>query len=182
MKIGLYFGSFNPIHNGHIGVANLAKSYLDKVWFVVSPKNPDKDILLDENLRLEMVKNSISNYDSFDICDIEFSLDKPSYTYLTLRELKKLYNHDFYLIFGSDSYNNMDKWVGSEEVLNNNFIVVKRNGDIIKDLNRGDRIELDLDCNISSTMIRESVNLRLDISDLVPKEVVKDIKRFYETY
>jgi nicotinate-nucleotide adenylyltransferase len=109
-QIGLFFGSFNPIHNGHLMLANYIVEYtdLDSIWFVVSPQNPfkDKDSLLDDNHRLEMLKMAIQNDERFEVCDIEFDMPKPSYTIDTLNRLSELHpDTEFYLICGMDNLN-----------------------------------------------------------------------------
>ena len=92
-RIGIYGGTFNPLHNGHIALAKafLAQAGLDEVWFVVSPQNPFKknDVLLDDNLRLEMVEGALNGEERMKVSDVEFQLPKPSYMYITLRHLAK---------------------------------------------------------------------------------------------
>ena len=114
MKIGLYFGSFNPIHTGHLIIANhvLNVTDLKKIWFVVSPQNPFKPShsLLNEFDRLHLVRVSIEEDDRLRAVDIEFSLPKPSYTATTLGYLSEKYPaHEFHVIMGSDSYQNLPK-------------------------------------------------------------------------
>ena len=115
-QIGLFFGSFNPIHNGHLMLANYIVEYtdLDSIWFVVSPQNPfkDKDSLLDDNHRLEMLKMAIQNDERFEVCDIEFDMPKPSYTIDTLNRLSELHpDTEFYLICGCRRYG-WGRWHG----------------------------------------------------------------------
>ena len=107
MKIGLFFGSFNPIHMGHLIIAQsfINQIDLDELWFVVSPHNPLKDQqeLNDADLRLDLVRDSIKSNEKFKLCDIEFSLSIPSYTIDTLSELQKKHpEHSFELLIGSD--------------------------------------------------------------------------------
>lgn len=109
MKIGLYFGSFNPIHNGHLIIAQhlLNETPLQQVWFVVSPQNPFKEqkTLLNEYDRLHLVNLAIQNSTGFKAVDIEFGLSKPSYTVDTLAYLDEKYpQHQFSVIMGSDSF------------------------------------------------------------------------------
>ena len=108
MKIGLYFGSFNPIHIGHLAIANILANDtdLDKVWFMVSPQNPFKvnQTLAHEFDRYEMVRLSIFENDKLEASDFEFSLPKPSYTVETLARLREKYpKHEFSLIIGGDN-------------------------------------------------------------------------------
>ena len=115
MKIGLFFGSFNPIHIGHLIIAQsiLNNSDLEKVWFIVSPQNPLKDSasLLHEFDRIDMVREAIGNHPDFHASDIEFSLPKPSYTSHTLAYLSERFSsYDFKLIIGEDNLSSFNKW------------------------------------------------------------------------
>src|SRR6185503_19509186 len=119
MKIGLYFGSFNPIHIGHLIIANhiLNESGLKKIWFIVSPLNPFKNSenLINEYDRLHLVQKAIEDDARLKASDIEFSLPRPSYTVHTLAYLKEKYpEHSFFIIMGSDGFQNLDKWKNSE--------------------------------------------------------------------
>lgn len=121
MKVGLYFGSFNPIHHGHLIIAShlLQNTDLNQVWFVVSPQNPLKKIssLLNEYQRLHLVRLAVEDFIGFKVVDIEFRLPRPSYTYDTMKELLGLYpNYEFCLIMGSDSFLNIKKWKYSENL------------------------------------------------------------------
>lgn len=122
MKIGLYFGSFNPIHIGHLIVADtmLNAAQLEEVWYVISPQNPFKQNqnLADEQHRLAMVNESIQNHPKLKSCDIEFNLSKPSYTIHTLEALHKKYpEHEFTILMGSDNLIYFHKWKAFEEIL-----------------------------------------------------------------
>jgi nicotinate-nucleotide adenylyltransferase len=115
MKVGLYFGSFNPIHHGHLVIANfiLQHAHLDQVWFVVSPQNPLKRsaTLLNEYNRLHLVRLAVEGESQLKASDIEFKLPKPSYTVDTLAYLQEKYPRDeFAIIMGSDSFQNLEKW------------------------------------------------------------------------
>ncbi len=130
-NIGLYFGSFNPIHVGHLLVATHIReaAQLDEVWFIVSPQNPFKinTELVDENDRLEMVKLAIENVDYFKVSDIEFNLEKPSYTHITLKELRKNYKkHKFHLIIGEDNVAKFHEWKEAAWILDNFKVLVYR--------------------------------------------------------
>ncbi len=129
MKIGLFFGSFNPIHVGHLIIANYIKEYsdLDKIWFVVSPQNPlkKKVSLLDDYHRLELVNRAIANYDDFEASSIEFKLPQPSYTVDTLAYLKEKHpSHTFKIIMGSDNLKSLHKWKNFEVLLRDYELVV----------------------------------------------------------
>ncbi len=122
LKTGLFFGSFNPIHVGHLIIADFFVQFtdLDKVLFVVSPQNPFKlnESLLDENSRLELVKLATGDDPGFDVSDVEFNMEQPSYTYKTLKNLlSKHPEKEFVLIIGSDNLDEFDKWKNYEEIL-----------------------------------------------------------------
>ncbi|TKG88503.1 nicotinate-nucleotide adenylyltransferase [Puteibacter caeruleilacunae] len=129
MKIGLYFGSFNPIHIGHLAIANYMVEFtdLDSLWFVVSPQNPfkTKKSLLPEYQRLELVNQAIGDDFRFKASNIEFRLPKPSYTIDTLTYLKEAYpNHQFVLIMGSDNLKSFDKWKNYQQLIEQYPILV----------------------------------------------------------
>jgi len=129
MKIGLYFGTFNPIHIGHLTIANhLAEhSDLDQVWFVVTPLSPfkKKSSLLDNYHRLEMVHLATQDYDNLRPSDIEFGLKQPNYTIDTLTYLfEKHPNYEFALIMGEDNLKSLHKWKNYELILENHNIYV----------------------------------------------------------
>lgn len=120
--IGLFFGSFNPIHIGHTALANylLNHTALEEIWFVVSPQNPMKEEadLLPEQLRLELVNLALADNPHFKSCDVEFSLLKPNYTILTLECLHALYpDKQFALIIGADNLAVFDRWTDSQRIL-----------------------------------------------------------------
>ena len=132
-KIGLYFGSFNPIHVGHLLVATHIReaAQLDEIWFIVSPQNPFKQNteLADENHRLEMVKLAIENVDYFSVSDIEFHLPKPSYTHVTLKELIKESRsfgkeNKYHLIIGEDNIAKFKDWKEADWILENVEVLV----------------------------------------------------------
>jgi len=132
-KIGLFFGSFNPIHNGHLAIAAClnTKNLFDEIWMVVSPNNPlkDKNDLWDENVRFEMVKLAIRDYPYLRACDAEFSLPKPSYTINTLNFLENQYpTHQFSLILGEDNLADFHLWKNYEEILERYIIYVYPRG------------------------------------------------------
>jgi nicotinate-nucleotide adenylyltransferase len=131
MKVGLYFGSFNPIHHGHLVIANfiLEHAHLDQVWFVVSPQNPLKRsaTLLNEYHRLHLVRLAVEGETRLRASDIEFKLPKPSYTVDTLAYLQEKYpKEEFSVIMGSDSFQNLTKWKNYEWLLRNYPIYVYR--------------------------------------------------------
>jgi nicotinate-nucleotide adenylyltransferase len=128
-KIGLFFGSFNPIHIGHLILANyiLENSDMDELWFVVSPQNPfkDKKSLLKDHNRLDMVQLAVKNYPNMRASNVEFSLPKPSYTIDTLTYLHEKYpDYSFSLIMGEDNLESLHKWKNSDLLINNHHIIV----------------------------------------------------------
>ena len=130
MKIGLFFGSFNPIHIGHLIIANMMVNItdLDEVWFVVSPQNPLKindPTLLPASERLLMVKKVIERNNKLHVTDIEFNMPKPSYTINTLMHLREKYQqHTFFLIIGEDNLNSFGKWKNYDKIIKNFQIYV----------------------------------------------------------
>ncbi len=131
-KIGLFFGSFNPIHIGHLIIANhvVEHSVLNELWFVVSPQNPfkDKKSLLKDHNRLDMVSLAIKDYPKMKVSNIEFSLPKPSYTIDTLTYLKEKHpDFTFSLIMGEDNLESLHKWKNAEKLISENeFLVYPR--------------------------------------------------------
>jgi nicotinate-nucleotide adenylyltransferase len=182
MKIGLLFGSFNPIHTGHLLIANYMVEYtkLDKIWFVVSPQNPFKvnDELLDENLRLKMIEMAMADDDRFEACNIEFGMPKPNYTYLTLTTLTQKYpEHEFTPIIGGDNLQSFHLWKNYESILENYQLFVYRRAGfhenpLLANHKKISLYEVPL-LNISSTYIRETLQAGKSIRYLVPK-VVKE--------
>ena len=165
MKIGIYGGSFNPVHFGHIGLAKwvLAHTDLDEVWLMVSPNNPLKEpgILADERERLEAVGKAIAGKAGLRASDFEFSLPRPSYTANTLRELQKRYpEHTFSLIIGEDNLAVFDRW-REWQFISDNFriFVYPRHGSELKNRTYKNVIFLS-DApyfDISSTEIRKKI-------------------------
>lgn len=186
LKIGLFMGSFNPIHNGHMVIANTAlhQCDFDEVWFVVSPESPDKENhseMLSFDSRVEMINNSIIDNPRLSVCDVEKNLPKPSYTINTLKALKKKYkNYEFSIILGSDNVENIHKWKSYNEiVLNNDIYFFKRpnsnSNQYIKNSKRFNIKEIVSisNNNISSTGIRNVIKNGKSIEQLrylVPDE------------
>lgn len=197
-KIGLYFGSFNPIHNGHIGIAKycLDKHLIDDLYFMVSPQNPFKSNsqLLDFKYRFKMVDLVCDEHPEFFACDLENSLDKPSYTAYTVQHMNKINpNIEYVLIMGADNFVSLDSWKESDYIKSLPMIIIPRpnvNKDsfdehismlesIKNEINEkysNDRIVIAKDIEIkgiSSTIIREKIKEGLEIEDFVPK-CIKD--------
>lgn len=181
MKVGLYFGSFNPIHIGHLIIANhvLNESDLKKIWFVVSPLNPFKstDNLINEYERFHLVQKAIEDDPRFRASDVEFLLPKPSYTVHTLAYLTEKYQHDFSLIMGSDSFLNLEKWKNPETIIKNHSIIIYERPGFKVDNRLNARITV-MNApllEISSTRIREMVRLGKSIKYLVPPAIEEEI-------
>lgn len=185
VKIGLFFGSFNPIHIGHTIIANyfVQHTALQQIWFVVSPHNPfkEKKSLLNEYHRLEMVRLAIGDNLQLLPCDIEFKMPQPSYTVDTLHVLKNKYpNDEFCLIMGSDNLKNLHKWKNIEFILQHHEIYVyKRLGENENPYPDAKNIFLhDAPIiQISSTYIREQIKQKKSIQYLVDNDVKEAIEK-----
>jgi nicotinate-nucleotide adenylyltransferase len=189
MNIGLYFGSFNPIHIGHLVIASqvLNQTDIEKIWFIVSPQNPLKEskTLLNEFDRLHLVRLAVQEDNRMRCSDIEFNLPKPSYTSSTMIFLSEKYpEHKFSLIMGSDSYQNLDKWKNFETLISNYPIYVyKRQGhEVEKKFNKEPIILNAPIIEISASQIRELIKSGRSIRYLVPEIVREEIetRKFYK--
>lgn len=183
MKIGLYFGSFNPIHTGHLIIASFVANNTDikQVWLVVSPQNPLKDNgLLNEYHRLHLAKIAVEDDKQLKVSDVEFKLSKPSYTINTLTYLEEKYPaNEFVVIIGSDSFQNLPKWKRFESLIKKwAFIIYKRPGfDISETYNASITILKAPLLEISSTEIRRLVSQKKSIRYLVPENVREEIEK-----
>ena len=185
MKIGLYFGSFNPVHHGHLIIAShvVQSTELDQVWFVVSPQNPLKPAagLLNEYQRLYLIRAAIEGEKQLRASDIEFKLPKPSFTIDTLTYIREKYSqHDFSIIMGSDSYQNLTRWKNYEQLLKGTefFIYVRAGFENIPVYPnaRTNILEAPL-LQISATHIRNILKAGRSIRYLVPDVVKEEIER-----
>lgn len=190
MHIGLYFGSFNPIHTGHLIIANHMIEYtdIDKVWFVVSPHNPLKDShsLLNEYDRLHLVKLAIEDNPKFRASNVEFQLPKPSYTIDTLTYLaEKFPLEKFSIIMGSDSFQNIHRWKNYEQLVRQYplLIYARKGFEITETHNANINLQNAPILDISSTYIREQIKTRKSIRYLVPDVVGEYIasNRYYKS-
>jgi nicotinate-nucleotide adenylyltransferase len=191
MKIGLYFGTFNPIHIGHLSIANhmVEFSDLDQVWFVVTPHSPfkKKSSLLDNHQRFEMVYQATESYDHLQPSDIEFKLPQPNYTINTLAHLEEKYpKHDFSLIMGEDNLKGFHKWKNYEVILENyNLYVYPRISEGKIETQFDDHVKIHPVkapiMEISSTFIRKAIKDQKNIRPLLPNKVWKyiDEMNFY---
>jgi nicotinate-nucleotide adenylyltransferase len=189
MKIGLFFGSFNPIHIGHLIIANIMAENVDlnAVWFVVSPQNPFKKskTLLHEFDRLDMVEMAIEDNPRLKAIDIEFRMPKPSYTIDTLTVLQEKYpQHTFRLIIGEDNLDQFMRWKNADKILEYfGLYVYPRPGATKNDLLHHPKVtvvEAPL-LDISATYIRSRIQEHKSVKYLVPERVEQYIaqKKFY---
>lgn len=183
MKIGLYFGSFNPVHIGHLIIASHAvnETDLQQVWFVVSPQNPFKKTasLLNEYQRLHLLKSAIDGENNLRASSVEFNMPKPSYTVDSLAYLKEKYpEHEFAILMGSDGFQNLNKWKNHNVIIKDHSIYVyKRPGFDINDTHGATVHMLDAPLlEISSTHIRELIRTKKSIRFLVPDVVKEEIE------
>jgi len=184
MLVGLYFGSFNPIHNGHLIIANHMKENegLDAVWFVVSPQNPFKqeNTLLNVNHRIHLIQIAIDGENGLAVSNIELKLPKPSYTINTLVYLRERFpKNEFRIIIGSDGFQNIDKWKNSKEIISNySFLIYVRPGfEKIIHPNANYKIVDAPFLNISSTHIRYMIKNKKSIRFLVPDAIKDEIEK-----
>jgi len=184
MKIGLFFGSFNPIHHGHLMVASYIANHTDlkQIWLVVSPQNPHKtqSSLLNEYDRLHLAQLAIENDDQIKVSDIEFKLPKPSYTIDTLTYLEEKFpQHEFFIIMGGDSFQNLPKWKNFETLVKNyQFIVYRRPGfDITENYGANMQYLEAPMMELSATLIRNNCKDGITIRYLVPEDVRLEIER-----
>lgn len=204
MKVGLYFGTFNPIHVGHLVIANYMAEYtdLDQVWMVVSPQNPlkKKSSLLADFHRLAIVKAAIEDNSKLKASDIEFKLAKPSYTVTTLTYLAEKYpDHEFSLIMGEDNLRTLHKWFNYEAILKNHQfyvyprVLTEQEEDEVEQIgSRPDNLFRELPnvhiCNeapvmkVSASFVRNAIKEGKDVRYLLTEPVRKyiDEMNFYK--
>ncbi len=181
MKIGLYFGTFNPVHVGHLIIANhmAEHSNLDQIWMVVTPHNPlkQKSTLLTDAHRLEMVHLATEDYPKIKPSDVEFKLPQPNFTVNTLVYLQEKYPKNiFSLIMGEDNLNSFHKWKNYEAILQNHEIYVypRLNTDVMEaQFKNHPKIHLITApvVEISATFIRENIKIGKNIQPLLPHKV-----------
>ncbi len=184
MKVVLYFGSFNPVHIGHMAIANYVCEYadVDALWFVVSPHNPlkQKKSLLDSRMRFHLVELAIDDYPKMRASDIEFNLSLPSFTVHTLMHLRQKHpNYEFQLLMGADNLVSLHKWKNFEYLLENYPVWVYPRPDVPQEVwdryPMVQRIDAPL-IEISSTFIRESIARGKDVRFYMPAPVSQYIE------
>ncbi len=190
MKIGLFFGTFNPVHVGHMAIAGHMAEFtdLEQVWMVVTPHNPHKPAgaLLQDHHRFELVRLAIGDYRKLKPSKVEFSLPKPSYTINTLTHLSEEFpDHQFNLIMGSDNLTTFMKWKNWEEIIKyHSLYVYPRPGHEGGELKNHPKVVM-VDAprmDVSSTFIREAIKNKKDIRFLLPESVYSyiDEMNFYK--
>lgn len=185
IRTGIFGGTFNPIHLGHLALANYLceENWVDELWFLITPQNPFKQeqTLLDNHLRMKMVEAAIADYPRFKASDFEFTLPRPSYTVTTLQKLSETYpDRKFVLIIGADNWAAFDKWKSPEEILRNHRILVyPRPGYEINPHELPAQVKAVNTplLEISSTFIRESIASGKDIRYFLHPEVYRFIKQ-----
>lgn len=190
-RIGIFGGSFNPIHLGHTALASYIceQGLVDEVWLMVSPQNPLKrDLkLLDEEQRLAMVSRAVADQPKLKACDFEFHLPRPSYTFHTLQALRNAYpDHEFFLIIGEDNWQHFDRWYRSEEIVSQTPIIVYPRGNDSTLLSTATRAQNQV-ANIqfiqspllpySSTEVRETIAEGKDASGMLHPDVAAYIAK-----
>lgn len=186
MNIGIFSGSFNPIHVGHLILVNYIVEFtdIDEVWLLVTPQNPLKQNadLLPEDIRFDMAHNALSNYNKVVASDFEFHLPRPSYTINTLEELRKIYTeHTFSLIIGADNWESFNKWKDPDKLVEEFDVYVyprlNHTIEVSEENNRNIKILDSPIVEVSSTFIRESIKQGKDIRAFVPESVYHFIKK-----
>lgn len=184
MKVGLFFGSFNPIHTGHLIIAShiLNTTDLQKIWFVVSPQNPFKEskTLLNEYDRLHLLRTAIQDDDRMKASDVEFALPKPSYTAVTLAHVSEKHpGYQFHVIMGGDSFQNLHQWKNYTYITNHFPIIVYNRPGFMINNTIGARLQI-ADApliEISATAIRRLIKENKSVKYLLPEGVLQEINR-----
>ena len=182
MNIGLFFGSFNPVHNGHMAIAQYFEQsdVLDEVWMVVTPVNPFKDKTNDASdvHRLEMCKMAVENT-NIKICEIEFEMEAPHYTYITLQLLRSMHtDHRFNIIIGDDNLSELHLWKNYEDIIVNHEIMIypRGEGDTENErISNYSRYNAPL-ISWSSTSVRELIGRGEDVNEIIPLNVLTYIR------
>ena len=185
VRTGIFGGSFNPIHNGHIALARqlCEAAELDEVWLMVSPQNPLKRQadLLDDDLRLEMAQKAVSGEPNIKVSDYEFHLPRPSYTWNTLQALQRDYpDRQFVLMIGGDNWQSFSRWYRADDILKHYPVVVypRRGSDIGTVPPSVTVVEAEL-LDVSSTDIRRRVREGLPLTGMVPDAIINEVKAYY---
>lgn len=188
IKTGIYGGSFNPIHNGHIALARhlLHEAELDEIWFVVSPQNPFKvqQQLLADDKRLLLVRQALAPYPQLVASDFEFSLPRPSYMWHTLQGMSAQWpDRELHLIIGADNWLCFDRWYHADDIRRTYPIIIypRQGYDITAaDLPQGVRLVNTPLYNVSSTEIRADIAAGRDVSGKVPSTILSEVEKEYK--
>lgn len=191
IRTGIYGGSFNPIHRGHIELAEFIcrNKYVDELWFLVSPQNPFKEKatdLLDDHRRLELARIAAEEYPNLSVCDLEFRLPRPSYMYKTLEALEQEYpDRKFVLIIGADNWLAFDRWAEYQTLLERyEILIFPRSGYPIQIQALPPNVQLlpSPIIDVSATEIRNQIYNGKDVSALLPSAVWQEIqqKKYYK--
>ena len=183
MKIGIYPGSFNPVHIGHLALANYIAEYgeFDEIWFLITPQSPlkKKFDLLDQDLRLAWLEKAIAGYSKFKTCTIEWEMSQPAYTINTLQRLRIMYPaHDFELILGSDNWETIHRWKDYQTILKNfkTWIYPRLgSGKIIYNHPNAHIVKGAPKIEISSSFIRKAIHKGKDVRFFLPLGIYEDI-------
>ena len=187
IRTGIYGGSFNPIHNGHIAIARamLDCDAVDEVWLMVSPQNPLKQSadLLDERLRLDMTRRATADIPCVTACDYAFHMPRPSYMWHTLQSLSRDYpDREFTLLIGADNWQVFDRWYHADDIIAHYPIrIYPRRGYDIEASTLPHNVKL-VDTglyDVSSTMVRERIRRGEDVSQLIPASIM-EMAKVYE--
>ncbi|GBU07163.1 putative nicotinate-nucleotide adenylyltransferase [Bacteroidales bacterium] len=180
MRVGVFPGSFNPIHIGHLAIANFIceMDNFDEIWFLVTPLNPLKtaDEIAANDVRVQMVEKSIEGYDKFKVCTIEWDMPRPNYSINTLQKLKMTFpENDFELIIGTDNWAIFHRWKDFQRILNNfKVIIYPRAGNYKIDLSHPNANECQAPMiDISSTFIRKQLKKGKDMRFFMPHGVAE---------
>lgn len=187
IRTGIYGGSFNPIHNGHIAIARamLDCDAVDEVWLMVSPQNPLKQSadLLDEQLRLDMTRRATADIPCVTACDYEFHMPRPSYMWHTLQSLSRDYpDREFTLLIGADNWQVFDRWYHADDIIAHYPIrIYPRRGYDIEASTLPHNVKLVATglYDVSSTMVRERIRRGEDVSQLIPASII-EMAKVYE--
>lgn len=188
IRTGIYGGSFNPIHNGHIAIAKamLSLGAIDEVWFMVSPQNPFKQAadLLDDNLRLDMTRHAVEGIKGIKVSDYEFRLPRPSYMWNTLQHLSHDYpDRQFYLLIGADNWQVFDRWYHANDIISHYPIrIYPRRGYDIDTASLPPTVTL-VDTglyDVSSTQVRDMIRHGEDPSLLIPQSIAAQAIEVYQ--
>jgi nicotinate-nucleotide adenylyltransferase len=183
MNIGIFPGSFNPVHIGHLAIANYIAEFsgFDEIWFLITPKSPHKQSqeLIDHEFRLELLEKSIGNYPKFKICNIEWDMPKPTYTVNTLQKLRVMFpENNFSLIIGSDSWDNIHRWKDYQVILKNfKTLIYPRPGGGKSFFNHPNAkfIKNAPKIDVSSSFIRKSIGEGKDVRFMMPAGVYETL-------